>query len=154
MSSSGCFIDANLLVLLVAGGAGRGLISKHRRLQNFSEKDYEILLDLVARFGRVYVTPNTLTETSNLLNQHREPERSRLFENLRIVIEESQEIIVASADASNNEAFTRLGLTDAALLETVTTEIPLVTVDLNLYLAALAKGEGMAVNFTHLRHFD
>lgn len=154
MSSSGCFIDANLLVLLVVGGAGRGLISKHRRLQNFSEKDYEILLELIARFNRVYVTPNTLTETSNLLYQHKEPERSQLFERLRIVIEDSKEVIIASADASNNEVFTRLGLTDAVLLETVTEETPLVTVDLSLYLAASAKGQGMAVNFTHYRPAD
>ena len=154
MSSSGCFIDANLLVLLVAGGVGRDLISRHRRVQNFSEEDYEIPLNLVARFNQIYVTPNTLTETSNLLRQHKEPERSRLFERLRIVIEESKEVVVASSDASNNEVFTRLGLTDAALLETVAEEVPLVTVDFGVYLAASAKGEGTAVNFTHFRHPD
>lgn len=154
MSPSGCFIDANLLVLLVVGSVGRNLIPKHRRLQNFSEEDYEILLNLVARFNRIYVTPNTLTETSNLLCQHKEPERSQLFERLRLVIEDSREVVVASADASTNPVFTRLGLTDAALLEAVAEDLPLVTVDFNLYLAALAKGQGMALNFTHFRHSD
>ena len=43
----------------------------------------------------------------------------------------------------------RLGLTDAAILEAVTAETPLVTVDLDLYLAAWKKGPGLAVNFTH-----
>ena len=64
----------------------------------------------------------------------REPERSHFFDRLRFIIQESEEIVVASAVASSNSAFNRLGLTDAALLEVVTPETPLETVDLDLYL--------------------
>ena len=60
--------------------------------------------------------------------------------------------MVASLDASNNSAFLRLGLADAALLEKVSAETPVLTVDLGLYLAALERGEEAAVNFTHLRN--
>ena len=79
------------------------------------------------------VTPNTLTETSNLLSQHREPERSRLLRRLRAVIQDSREITVASAVAADNPAFARLGLADAALLEVATADTPVVTMDFNLY---------------------
>ena len=151
MARVGLFIDANLLVLLVVGSAGRDLIAKHRRLKAYTTEDYDILVDRLGRVDQVYVTPNTLTETSNLLAQHADPERTRFFDKLRILIQESEEIVVASAQASSNSAFGRLGLTDAALLEIVTAEAPLLTVDLDLYLAALAKGEDVAVNFTHLR---
>lgn len=152
MARTGFFIDANLLVLLVVGSVGRDLISKHKRLRRaYTAEDYELLVDLLSRVNRVFVMPNTLTEASNLLAHHAEPERSQLFDKLRTLIHESQEICVASKDASDNSAFRRLGLTDAALLEVVTTESPLLTVDLSLYLAALKKGEGAAVNFTHLR---
>ena len=75
MPPSGFFLDANLFVLLVVGSVGRDLIEKHRRLRAYSAEDYEILIDLLDRVERVLVTPNTLTETSNLLAQHREPER-------------------------------------------------------------------------------
>ena len=102
--------------------------------------------------ARVYVTPNTLTETSNLLAQHREPERSRFFDRLRYIIQESEEIVVASTIASKRPEFRRLGLTDAALLEAVTADTPLLTVDLALYLAALEKDPSSAVNFTHLQN--
>ena len=132
MPPSGFFLDANLFVLLVVGSVGRDLIEKHRRLRAYSAEDYEILIDLLDRVERVFVTPNTLTETSNLLAQHREPERSRFFDRLRFIIHESEEVVVASAVASSNSAFNRLGLTDAALLEVVTPETPLVTVDLDL----------------------
>ena len=152
MPPSGFFLDANLFVLLVVGSVGRDLIEKHRRLREYSAEDYEILIDLLDRVERVFVTPNTLTETSHLLAQHREPERSRFFDRLRFIIQESEEIVVASAVASSNSAFNRLGLTDAALLEVVTPETPLVTVDLDLYLAANVGGREAALNFTHFRN--
>ena len=149
----GCFIDSNLLALLVVGATERSLVAKHRRLQRFTADDYELLLNLIDRFGPVLVTLNTLTETSNLLAQHREPERSELFDTFRLLIEDNKEIVVASLEASRNASFKRLGLTDAALLETVTAETPLVTVDFDLYYrAASTKGPEAAVNFTYLQH--
>lgn len=151
MSPTGYFIDSGLLALLVVGSVGGELIDKHRRLKKFTIKDYETLRNLVDQTVQIYVTPHTLTEASNLLGQHGEPERSQFFERLRIIIEESKEVIIASSTASQNAEFIRLGLTDAMLLETVTADIPLVTVDLDLYLAALAKGENAAVNFTYLQ---
>lgn len=151
MPPAGFFIDANLLVLLTVGSVDRDLIVKHRRLRRFTVEDYETLLNLIRQADRVFVTPKTLTETSNLLAQHANPERSRFFDRLRFIIQESEEIVVASTVASSNSAFGRLGLTDAALLEVVTAETPLVTVDLDLYLAALEKDPSAAMNFTHLQ---
>ena len=151
VARAGLFIDSSLLVLLIVGTVGRDLIAKHRRLREYTEEDYRILIDLLGPVDRILVTPNTLTETSNLLAQHAEPERSRFFDMLRFFIQESEEVVVASVEASSNDAFRRLGLTDAALLEVITAENPLVTVDLDLYLAALRKEADVVVNFTHLR---
>ena len=151
MPVAGLFIDSNLLVLLTVGSVGRDLIPKHRRLREYTAEDYDILLRLLDPAERIFVTPNTLTETSNLLSQHGEPERSQLLDRLRYIIHESEEFVVTSAEASDNSAFNRLGLTDAALLEMVTDETPVLTVDLSLYLAALEKSDHAAVNFTHYR---
>ena len=151
MARPGLFIDSSLLVLLIVGSVGRDLIAKHRRLREYTAEDYEILIELLGPVDRILVTPNTLTETSNLLAQHGDPERSRFFDRLRFFIHESEEVVVASVEASSNSAFGRLGLSDAALLEVITAETPLVTVDLDLYLAALGKEIDAAVNFTHLR---
>ena len=94
MTQPGLCIDANLFVLLVVGSEGRELIVKHRRLDGYPVNDYDILLDLIRPAGRVFVTPNTLTETSNLLAQHREPERSRMLRRLKYIIHESEEVVV------------------------------------------------------------
>ena len=149
---AGCYIDANLLLLLVVGTTDQALIRSHRRLQAFDALDYELLVGLLSNFQQVLVTPNTLTETSNLLGQHGEPQRSGFFDTFRSLIEINREIVVTSLEASRNASFRRLGLTDAALLEVVTAETPLVTVDLDLYVAALAKSPTAAFNFTLLQH--
>jgi len=143
-------VDANLLVLLVAGRVDEGIIGRHRRLREYSAADYRKLVRLLKPVSQVVVTPNTLTETSNLLSQHREPERSKLLDGLRCLIESSQEVVVASVDAARGEVFGRLGLTDAVLAEEASAETPLLTVDLDLYLAVLAKHGEAAVSFRHL----
>ena len=140
------FVDANLLVLLVVGAVDRNLISTNKRTSNFTPEDYDRLLALVEQV-RVFVTPNTLTEASNLLKPH-----TRFATKLRTLIEGSTETSVNSADAARTSAFPRLGLTDAALLEVITPERPLVTVDLKLYAAAVAGGRERAFNFTHFRN--
>lgn len=152
MPAKGYFIDANLLVLFVVGSVGKDIIDKHRRLRGeFSADDYELLLDLFRSVDQLFVMPNTLTEASNLLAQHGEPERSILLARLRAVIYENEEVVVASGDAASAPAFTRHGLTDAALLEAVSEETPLLTVDEPLYQEALASGRELAVNFELVR---
>ena len=151
MIPSRIFIDANLLVLLVVGETGKELIAKHRRLRQFQVDDYERLAQLVNGIDYVLVTPNTLTEASNLLSQHGEPERSRFFAVLRALIGESEEVVVASQVASHNSQFYRLGLTDAALLEAVSSSTPVVTTDFDLYRAASSRDPNSAFNFWHAK---
>ena len=151
MARTGVFVDSNLLVLLVVGSVGRDLIAKHRRLREYTADDYDILDKLLRPVDQVFVTPNTLTEASNLLGLHADPERSRFFDMLRFFIQRSEEVVVTSVEASSNDEFRRLGLTDAALLEVITAEAPLLTVDLDLYLAASKKEAASAINFTHHR---
>ena len=151
MSTRGIYVDANLLVLLVAGLTGGNLISKHRRLRGYDDADYNRLSEVLERAGSVLVTPNTVTEASNLLGQHGEPERSALMATLRMLIEESPETVIPSKEASSDDRFVRLGLTDAALLKAVSPTTPLLTVDLDLFLAATAHSEKAAINFNHHR---
>ena len=152
MPQEGFFVDACLLVLLVVGATDHRIIAKHKRLDGYSSEDYSLLREVIELGGgRVFVTPNTLTEASSLLRQHGDPERTALVEKLAELIELSQEVVVVSAQAAQNDHFLRLGLTDAALLETISAERPLLTVDLDLYLAALETNEQAAQNFHHFR---
>ena len=105
------FIDTNLLVLLVVGETDRALISKHRRTRAYRVEDYELLVRLINETDRqVFVTPNTLTEASNLLAQHGEPERSRMFGVLQVLIETTEEKVVESKVAGRNRTSGGLAL--------------------------------------------
>ena len=147
----GFYLDANLLVLLVAGSTKKALITKHRRLQGYTVQDYDISCRIIESARELFVTPNTLTEASNLLAQHADPERSDLRQTLRSLIEKSIEIVISSKEATSHDGFVRLGLTDVALLKAVSSKRPLLTVDLDLYLAAIEGGEERAINFNHHR---
>jgi predicted nucleic acid-binding protein len=147
----GLLIDTNLLVLFVVGTAAKEYIAKHKKLTEFTVEDYDLLVKLIARASEVLVTPNTLTETSNLAAYIGEPARSKVLDVLRMVSIDSQERYVPSSAAARRSEFIRLGLADAALLEATAAEkVTLLTADFNLYHAALAKGS-QALNFNHLR---
>jgi predicted nucleic acid-binding protein len=141
-----------LLVLLIAGRTDRGIINRHRRLESYSVHDFDLLVDMISEWGgAVWVTPNTLTEASNLLGQHRSPERELLFETLAKLISESQELLIESIRASRHPRFIQLGLADAALLEVISSDRPLLTADSRLYAAALVSNADSATNFNHHR---
>jgi hypothetical protein len=145
-------IDTNLLVLFIVGITNRNLITKHRRLKAFSLDDFDLLCQLIESSLQILVTPNTLTETSNLLGYIDEPARSQLFETFRKLIQKTSEVYVDSRIASNTEEFHRLGLTDSGLLEITGKSRTILTTDLDLYISALSRGL-LAINFNHLREF-
>ncbi len=151
MPPTGYFIDANLLVLLVVGNTDKALISKHRRLRGYSVEDYDTLINILSQAELIFITPNTLTEASNLLAQHGDPERSLIFDTFRDLIHDNIEVVIRSRVASSRSEFNMLGLTDSVLLEVVSEETPLITVDMDLYLAAVQEGWNAALNFNHLR---
>lgn len=143
-------LDSELLLLLVVGSASRRYIRVHKKLKSYTESDYDLLLRLVGSVPAAFVTPNTLTETSNLAGYVAEPARSQIYTKLRDVIGSIEERYRASRDASAAQEFLRLGLTDSALLELGGDETVLVTADLGLYLAAASRGQKV-INFNHER---
>src|SRR2546425_1973988 len=59
-------LDTALLMLFVVGITNPALISRHKRLKEYTVGDFELLRNVMARASDVVVTPNVLTETSNL----------------------------------------------------------------------------------------
>src|SRR3978361_1537577 len=109
-------LDANLLVLLVAGCTDRSLIERHKNLSSCDSDGFDLLVETLAEYSQVVLTPNTLTEASNLLRQIGDPDRSRVTLMLGHLIRGHEERYIVSKDAAAEKTFSRLGLTDAALL--------------------------------------
>jgi hypothetical protein len=143
-------IDTNLLVLLVVGLASKDFIAKHKRLREFAIADFELLATIIDAYSPIVVTQNVWTETSNLARYISEPARARVGAVMRHMMSNSEEAYVTSVSASAREEFLTLGLTDSAILELKPASIPILTADLNLYLAAQKAGRTV-LNFNHVR---
>jgi hypothetical protein len=107
---------------------------------------------MIGKAEVILVTPNTLTETSNLLGQIGEPIRSQLFQYFSTLIKavDTEEVFIAGRVAAASEEFIRLGLTDCAVLEATSSHL-LLTAELKLYHAALSRGM-RAENFNNHRN--
>lgn len=147
---SSILIDANLLVLFVVGSANRSLIRRHKRTSAFVEKDYDLLCRFIEGFTEVLITPNIVTEASNLLGNAPERTRARLLDQLALLIGRAREQYVASSQACQQAEFTRLGLADSTILDRAGTVSCVLTDDLDLYLGLSRHGHRV-VNFNHLR---
>jgi predicted nucleic acid-binding protein len=146
-------IDTNLLLLFVVGTTHRSYIAVHKRLRAYSEDDFDLLLKAIANASSVIVTPNTLTETSNLLRQISDPACTEISETFRTLIKESREQYCESYKAAESQIFIRLGLTDAVIVECCRESICVLTSDFDLYIATVTSG-GQAINFNHLRELQ
>lgn len=147
---SALILDTNLLVLLVVGMTSRAYISRHKRLRSYLEADFDLLTSFVVSAGRVIVTPNTLTETSNLLRQIAEPARTHICEQFRRLIRSAEEHYLDSKSVVQGEEFGWFGLTDSCLLRIRADDCELLTADSRLYSVAISRGV-KATNFHHHR---
>ena len=97
-------LDACLLLLLVVGTASLDYIAKHRRLRAYTATDFILLGQMLSRATKVIVTPNTLTETSNLAGYIAEPARTHIYEVLRALVDaaETEEQYVVSKVAADS----------------------------------------------------
>lgn len=145
-------VDANLLVLLVVGLANEGWIRSHKALSAYDRRDFQALKTFMGFFDTLCVTPNTLTECSNLGRQIGGQAKRGISLTLGALIRTATERHLGSIEVCEGEDYARLGLTDAVLLALMNEKMTLLTADLDLYLAACAIDPERAFNFNHLPH--
>jgi predicted nucleic acid-binding protein len=143
-------VDTNILLLYVVGSLSLDHIARHKRTDTFTVEDYSLLHRLLCQFGRVVVTPNILTEVSNLLGYTDKKTKEKLLALLRTLIPTFDEHYVQSHEAASIPEFLRLGLADASILACPPQSLTILTDDLHLYLA-LQRRRVEVINFNHLR---
>ncbi|MBK1670922.1 hypothetical protein CKO28_23195 [Rhodovibrio sodomensis] len=142
-------LDANLLLLLVIGETDESEIDHKKRVQTYDVADYRALQAFLENFLYLYITPNILTEVSNLLG--RKPKGGSTFDlTLARFIREANETYVASADAIHDPAFVSFDVADTASKIVASRGKLLLTDDYRL--ANHLNSAGLAaVNFNHIR---
>jgi len=148
--SRGVLIDANLLLLFFVGMVDRQLISSFERTRNFAPEDYDTLCRLLVAFRKRVVTPNVLTEVSNLAGKLKDKYCQAVFEGIRQAFESLHEEYVPSRVATKRNEFVKFGLTDAVLMALAEKKMLLLTADFPLANFCASTGADV-LNFNHLR---
>lgn len=144
-------LDTNLLVLLVVGMVNKKYISAHKKLHPvYNEEHYNLLVKLLENYSEIIVTPNTLSETSNLLRMGmKEPAKKEIVTLFKDMIEKTREVYISSGLAAQRSEFIYLGLTDSVLLECGKSNTILLTADRELHAKALSLNY-KSFNFWHI----
>jgi hypothetical protein len=146
----GAIIDTNLLVLVVVGNYRPDRIGSHRRTATYTTEDFALMMRLIARFERVYATPNIFTEVDNLSRALPRQEYVGIAGSMRSVMGGIAEIYFESRAVGGSRQFPAIGLADAATMLLASRDLLVITDDLPL--AHRLQGEGRdVININHIR---
>jgi predicted nucleic acid-binding protein len=109
------FVDSNLLVLLVVGRVNPERIETFKRTNKYRKQDFDLLGSLIGSASKLYSTAHVLAEVSNLTDL-KDSEREQARHVLKEVVQQVKEISIPSVDGVNDPVYSRLGLTDAAIV--------------------------------------
>jgi hypothetical protein len=148
--AGGVLIDSNLLLLLLAGLHDRPLVSRLKRLNTYTQEDFDLLFRFCGFFAHRVTTPHVLTEVSNLSEKGAQSVLRPFFEFMAEYFVELDEQYENSAILAKHTLFVSFGLADSALAQASDDGLLILTDDLRLY-AALERRGAPAINFNHLR---
>lgn len=140
-------LDTNVLLLLLVGTAKPSYIEKHQCLGAYTPTDFETLQRMVEQFDELVTLPNVMSEVGNMLGSTHGP-REPLFEVLQAFAGMVREIYLPTAQAVKRPEFSRLEVSDCALIEIAKDNVFILTADGHLYRALTAAGY-QTENFTY-----
>jgi len=109
-------IDTNLLILLIVGAASKDYIALHKRLDDYTLYDFELLTLLIEQFSEIVLLPHILAEVSNLARHIENPARRSIQSALRTLVEGTIEFPIQSLAGVSHGEYDAIGLTDAVIL--------------------------------------
>lgn len=119
MNSKKLIIDTNILLLFIIGYQLKGqYISKSKRLQGYTLEDYNILIEIIKEFEKIYITPYIVTEVSNLIDLHGDV-RTEIFKYFELIIQAVEIIDIDVKNDANGDYFHHFGITDHSLIKLI-----------------------------------
>ena len=144
-------LDTNTLLLWFIGAYDRRRIQTFKRTAQFTEGDYELLIEVVQAFGSFVTTPHILTEVCNLSDMLVGDVRRDFCQTFARHIQMLDEHQLSATIVAADPVFDRIGMTDTAIAQLAKRHsFVVVTVDLDLYVHLAAIGVDV-VNFNHVR---
>ncbi|CAN5297022.1 hypothetical protein BH23BAC1_BH23BAC1_48190 [soil metagenome] len=125
-------LDTNIFLLLVIGSYNISHVKKFKRTNTFTENDYYLLLKLI-KSSQIILTPNIITEASNLLESYHEEKIKIGLIALKKIIKSFEEKFEYSDILSEMDSFLKFGLTDSSINRLCRSGVIAITVDLPLF---------------------
>jgi hypothetical protein len=147
--TKGIVIDTNLFILYLIGNYDSKIISKFKRTESYSVEDFYILRRFILSFRKAIITPNIMTEVSNLLESLNRRNNYQLFLFFHKLLKSLKEEYIESVKAAEIACFQKFGLTDSSIYF-LAKEFLILTDDLPFY-HYLETQKLQAINFNHLR---
>lgn len=150
MASRKLIIDTNLFLLLVIGSVEeRRHIAKSNRLNDYTEDDFDVLLEVMQAHGEVCLTPYIAAEVSNLIDLHGEA-KDKAFGFAKYYFSTFTQIETSLRVDTDLIDFLRYGLTDSSLAS-LCSEYNVVTNDNRLLPALFAVSQDNVIPFEAAR---
>ncbi|MCH4565259.1 hypothetical protein MKP05_19350 [Halomonas sp. EGI 63088] len=143
-------LDTNLLVVLVVGLLDPSIIGIHKRTKNYTPDDFLALRRALDNYQELWITSQSVAETSNLVRQTNEAQAEQLLTILSELVSSSKESNMDSRGIFTAPCVLKLGVTDAGIAKKSKRVTNLLTADLDLYLEVSGKFSN-AINFNHIR---
>jgi hypothetical protein len=142
-------VDTNLLILLFIGNYDIHEIEKNKRTTKYTQEDYYFLIKFLSNF-KLIMTPNILTELTDLCKPLNAKTSFSFFYYLAGLIQNLQEIYICSSEAIKGNSFIKFDLSDSVISYISNNGFLVLTDDLDLY-GFLVSQNRLAINFNHLR---
>jgi hypothetical protein len=147
--NSGIVVDTNLLLLFLVGSFDKGLITKFKRTQSYSQKDYEMLSYFLRNF-LIIINPSILTEITNLADGLNRQTEYRLFNFLKDTLSKCMETQCKILDVITNQAFNKFGFADSTLSDLADKGFLILTDDFPFFGYLISRQKAV-INFNHIR---
>jgi predicted nucleic acid-binding protein len=135
----------------VVGSIDVNQIASHNLTNKYTHNDYNLLVSFMDRFREIVVTPNILTEASNLLEtySYKGQQALTVLQNIARIMTEILSESLATMD-KYPKSYLKFGLSDSVIHYLAEQGCIVLTDDLNLcyYLQGHSL---LAFNFNHLR---
>lgn len=144
----GIIVDTNLLLLALIGGTPS--IFEFKRTSGYTEKDYQLLLNVIDQFEKLITTPHILAEVSNLTNGLYGRKLQDFYSTLKESLSTIIELHSPALDISRDYELSPYGLTDVGIIALAKDNYLVLTDDLRV--AGFAHQHCVdVVNFNHIR---
>jgi hypothetical protein len=136
-------VDSGILIIFATGYIDSSNCDIHKRTREYGMSGFEHLMDILSFYDKVIITPQILAETWNLAGNEEDTSspggEARLA--LKTLSPGFLETFNPSADLCGEPEFMRLGFSDTAqLIAAQRHACPIITLDKQLWLAALNRG--------------